>query len=244
MTSPDLLTAKRYITKSNGGQRFDLPSASVNKRWNWDLTWVLRSTKPRTFLLLFFFLCSYTRFVALCIGWDNSGGNYEHFNERFKLNNGWHDWFLRLRRMLGSAFAFREQCHGAEQRQSVRKPLSEYIQVGGLHAAKRDCRMLCICPIRSELGLWSPVFQVCNLLICKCWERMEVWFTIHLQAGAGRAVGVWAIHCPTWLVQQGEKGSGILALSSRPFCSFQVDQGDRGGTCCFKGGWRGFRFLS
>lgn len=72
-----------------------------------------------------FFLCSYIRFVALCIGWDNSGGNYEHFNERFKLNNGWHDWFLRLRRMLGSAFAFREQYHGAEQPQSLRKPLSE-----------------------------------------------------------------------------------------------------------------------
>ena len=75
----------------------------------------------------FFNLCSYIRFVALFIGWDNSGGNYEHCSERFKLNNGWHDWFLRLRRMFGSAFAFREQCHGAEQPQSLRKPLSEYI---------------------------------------------------------------------------------------------------------------------
>ena len=49
-------------------------------------------------------------------------------------------------------------------------------------------------------------------------------FHFLLQAGASGAIEIRATNCPRWLVQQGEKGSGTLALSSRMFCSFQVDQ--------------------
>ena len=50
-------------------------------------------------------------------------------------------------------------------------------------------------------------------------------FHFSLQAGASGAIEIRATNnCPRWLVQQAEKGSGTLALSSRMFCSFQVDQ--------------------
>ena len=49
-------------------------------------------------------------------------------------------------------------------------------------------------------------------------------FHFFFQAGASGAIEIRATNCPRWLVQQGEKGSGTLALSSRMFCSFQVDQ--------------------
>ena len=49
-------------------------------------------------------------------------------------------------------------------------------------------------------------------------------FHFFLQAGASGAIEIRATNCPRWLVQQGEKGSGTLALSSRMFRSFQVDQ--------------------
>ena len=49
-------------------------------------------------------------------------------------------------------------------------------------------------------------------------------FHLFLQAGASGAIEIRATNCPMWLVQQGEKGSGILALSSRMFHSFQIDQ--------------------
>lgn len=73
---------------SRGSQRFDLPSASGDKWWSWDLTPVFGSPQPVP--ALYFFLCfCIGRFVVLFIGWDNSGGNCERFKERFKLSNGW-----------------------------------------------------------------------------------------------------------------------------------------------------------
>ena len=45
-------------------------------------------------------------------------------------------------------------------------------------------------------------------------------FHFFLQAGASGAVEIRATNCPMWLVQQGEKGSGILVLSSRNVLQF------------------------